>query len=107
MALSFTKQNGLIVVLTELTSLCILLELNMCLWFHFEMAPEDVTAERARVPPVRDKFSRLNPRALSGRRRTGKGRQTSQTTHMDPSNQESLQQFGQFGQQLARLHFQI
>ncbi len=49
-------------------------------------------AERARVSPVRDKFSRVNARTLSGRLHAGKGRQTSQTTFTDVSEQESLQQ---------------
>ena len=65
--------------------------------YHTKMAPEDDTAERARVPPVRDKFRRPNPRTLSGRLRTGKGRQTSQTIFLDPSEGELLQQ-------LYRLH---
>ena len=73
----------------------------MCLLLRFEMAPEDVTAERARVPPVRDKFSRLNPRTLSGRRRTGKDLQTSQTTIVDQSEQQESME------QVCRLHFQI
>jgi hypothetical protein len=73
----FEYDNRLVVVLITLT-LCKLLE--------------DYRAERARVPPVRDKFSRVNARTLSGRLHTGKGRQTSQTTFTDVLEQESLQQ---------------
>ncbi len=89
MALSFMKQNRLIVVLAQL---CFLLELNWFLLYHSETTREDDPAERARAPPVRDKFSRLNAQTLSDRLHTGNGRQTSQTTFIDVLEEESLQQ---------------
>ncbi len=86
--MNLTTLDGLIVGFAQLASLSLLLELNLCLMHVSKTASEDDADERPRVPPVRDECIKMNPRAMSGRLRNGKERQSSQNEFLDPSEKD-------------------